>query len=299
MTPPVARCPVIFRTLCFAAALVLAGCASGHRGHDRASLTALSYADVGAPRDARYAAIVVDAESGRILHAEAADEPRYPASLTKLMTLYILFEEIESGRLRLDTQITVSQNAARQEPTKLGLRAGSSIRVQDAIPAIAVRSSNDVAVAVAENIAGSEAAFAARMTRTAHALGMRNTNFRNPSGLPDPAQVTTARDLATLCRALQTRFPDFYRVFSMRNFTYAGQPHKNTNALLGKVDGMDGIKTGYIRASGYNLATSVKRNGHRINVVVFGGQTGADRNAKVAALVEQYLPERTGWFASR
>jgi D-alanyl-D-alanine carboxypeptidase len=292
--------PVLFRILCFSAALVLAGCQSGPGSRDdRAALTALSYADVGAPRDERYAAIVVDANSNRILHAESADEPRYPASLTKLMTLYVLFEELESGRLRMDTPLAVSANAAGQEPTKLGLRAGSSIRVQDAIPAVAVRSSNDVAVTVAENIAGSEAAFAARMTRTARGLGMRNTTFRNASGLPDPAQVTTARDMATLCRALQARFPDLYRVFSMQNFSYAGRPHKNTNALLGKVEGMDGIKTGYIRASGYNLATSVKRGGRRINVVLFGGQTGADRNAKVTALVDQYLPQGSGWFASR
>jgi D-alanyl-D-alanine carboxypeptidase len=260
---------------------------------------ALSYADVGAPRDSRYAAIVVDAGSNRVLHAESADEPRYPASLTKMMTLYILFEEIESGRLRLGSELAVSANAARQEPTKLGLPAGSTIAVQDAIPAVAVRSSNDIAVVVAENVSGSEAAFADRMTRTARSLGMRGTTFRNASGLPDPAQVTTARDMATLCRALQARFPDLYRVFSMQNFSYAGRPHKNTNALLGKVEGMDGIKTGYIRASGYNLATSVKRDGRRINVVVFGGQTGADRNAKVAALVEEYLPENSGWFASR
>lgn len=291
---------MILRILCFSAALLLAGCQSGTATRDdRSALTALSYADVGAPRDSRYAAIVVDADSARVLHAESADEPRFPASLTKMMTLYILFEEVESGRLRLQSELAVSANAARQEPTKLGLRAGSGISVQDAIPAIAVRSANDIAVVVAENVSGSEAAFANRMTRTARSLGMRGTTFRNASGLPDAAQVTTARDMATLCRALQTRFPDLYRVFSMQNFSYAGRPHKNTNALLGKVEGMDGIKTGYIRASGYNLATSVRRNGRRINVVVFGGQTGADRNAKVAALVEEYLPERSGWFASR
>ena len=291
---------MLLRILCFSAALLVAGCQSGpDRRDDRAALTALSYSDVGAPRDSRYAAIVVDAASGRVLHAEGADEPRYPASLAKMMTLYVLFEEIESGRLRLSSELTVSPRAARAEPTKLGLRAGSRISVGDAIPAIAVRSANDVAIVVAENISGSESAFADRMTRTARSIGMRSTSFRNASGLPDPAQVTTARDMATLSRALQTRFPDFYNVFAMRRFEYAGQPHKNTNALLGQVDGMDGIKTGYIRASGYNLATSVRRDGRRINVVVFGGQTGADRNAKVSALVEEYLPERSGWFASR
>jgi D-alanyl-D-alanine carboxypeptidase len=216
-----------------------------------------------------------------------------------MMTLYILFEEIDSGRLGLGSGLVVSPKAASQPPSKLGLKAGSTIRVADAIPAIAVKSGNDVALVVAENISGSESAFAQRMTRTARALGMHNTVFRNASGLPDPAQITTARDMAILARALQQRFPSRYAVFSQRTFTYRGHTYQSTNKLLGKLPGLDGLKTGYIRASGYNLAASVRRDGRRIIVIVFGGPSGAARDAQVTALAEEYLPERRSWLAFR
>jgi len=282
------------------AALFLAAC--GHdptpRLADERASSPLSYASATAQQDPRFAAIIVNAESGDVLYSANADERRYPASLAKMMTLYILFEEIEAGRLRSGSELSVSQNAAAQPATKLGLRAGTSIRVSDAILALAVRSANDVAVVVAENISGSEAAFADRMTRTGRSLGLYSTTFRNASGLPDPAQITTARDMSRLARALQTRFPSYYRAFGTRTFTYAGREHRSTNDLLGEIDGMDGIKTGYTRASGYNLATSVNRRGRRIIIVVMGEPSSAARSAHVAALVDEYMP-RFGLLAFR
>ena len=261
------------------------------------SVAALAPADLGSPR---YAAIVVDAPAGEILHAQDADAPRYPASLTKMMTLYLLFEELERGRLTLASSLAVSPVAAAQPPSKLGLKPGSTIRVEDAIQAIAVKSANDVAVVIAENIAGSEYAFADRMTRTARAIGMRGTVFRNASGLPDPAQVTTARDMALLGRALQRRFPRHYGYFSQSTFAYGGRSYRSTNRLLREVEGVDGIKTGYTRLSGYNLVTSVRRGGRRLIVVVMGERSGRTRDAHVADLVERYLPEARGglWAAS-
>ena len=251
-------------------------------------------------QDPRYAAIVMEADSGDVLYSVSADATRYPASLAKMMTLYILFQEIEAGRLSLDSELFVSANAAAQPPSKLGVRAGSTIRVEDAIYATAVRSANDVAVVIAENIAGSEPGFAALMTRTARGLGMNSTTYRNASGLPDPGMITTARDVARLARALQTDFPRYYRIFSTRTFTYDGHTHKSTNDMLGEVPGMDGIKTGYTRASGFNLATSVSRDGKRIIVVVMGEPSGAARRADVTALVEEHFPSRSGsllaWF---
>ena len=248
-----------------------------------------------APRtDPRFAAIVIDAETGRTLYAENADAPRYPASLTKMMTLYVLFEEIESGRLQGESELVVSANAAAQPASKLGLRVGSTIRVEDAVRAIAVRSSNDVATVIAENISGSEAAFAARMTRTAQAIGLSRTTFRNASGLPDPGQRTTARDMAELGMALQRRFPRYSGYFSLREFSYAGRNYESTNELLGRVRGMDGMKTGYTRASGYNLVGSVRRDGRHVIAVVMGERTSASRNALVASLIEQHM-ERGGW----
>ena len=281
------------------AALLLGGCQSAPTGGSAVAHLGASEAATAAAEDPRYAAIVVEAASGKVLHAVNADQLRYPASLSKMMTLYILFEEIESGRLRLDTPLHVSTRAAGQPPSKLGLRADTTITVADAIPAIAVKSGNDVAAVVAENISGSEAAFAQRMTQTAHRLGMQDSLFRNASGLPDPAQMTTARDMAILVRALQQRFPRFYQVFSEPTFTYQGRTYPSTNKLLGKVPGLDGVKTGYIRASGYNLATSVRRDGKRIIVVVFGGPTGSARDAQVTALVDEFLPERRGWLSFR
>ncbi|MCC6890741.1 MAG: D-alanyl-D-alanine carboxypeptidase [Hyphomicrobiales bacterium] len=236
-----------------------------------------------------YAAIVVDANSGATLHAANPDAIRHPASLTKIMTLYLLFERLESGKLSLDSQFRVSERAADQSPTKLGLREGSTIRVEDAIKGMVTRSANDAAVVVAENLAGSEEEFARQMTRKARALGMSSTVYRNASGLPDSAQVTTARDQAILGRAIQERFPRYYSYFATRSFTFRGQRIGNHNRLLGKVEGVDGIKTGYIRASGFNLVTSVRRNGRRVVAVVLGGTTAAARDARMRQLLAQHV----------
>jgi len=276
-------------------ALLLAACQSA--GPGSSSVPSLAYAEARAQSDPRYAGLVIEVESGEVLYAENADSRRHPASLAKMMTLYILFEELEAGRLNRRQAIAVSRHAARQPPSKLGLKAGSSISVDDTVTAIAVRSANDVAVAAAEAIAGSEEAFARRMTERARALGMRSTVFRNASGLPDPAMVTTARDMAILARAMQTRFPRETRVFATKSFSRGGKRYESTNRLLGKLDGMDGMKTGYTRASGYNLAASVNRRGRRLIIVVMGEKSGAARDGHVAALAEEYLPG--GLFAFR
>ncbi len=239
--------------------------------------------------NAKYAGIVVDAKSGKTLYASSADAPRYPASLTKMMTLYVLFEELESGRLSRKSRLKVSKKAAAQPPTKLGLRPGRTISVESAIRALAVKSANDVAVVVAENVSGSVAAFAERMTRTARAIGMKRTTFRNPSGLPDKRQKTTARDMALLGRALQDRFPQYYDYFSTRRFSWGKARYRNTNRLLGTVRGVDGIKTGYTRASGYNLVTSVERDGRKIVAVVMGGRKSKSRDAQMKKLIARYL----------
>ena len=277
-------------------ALLLGACQSGAALSPSARSLAVAAATT--ENDPRYAGIVVDAGSGEILYSENATLRRHPASLTKMMTLYLLFEAMEAGRFSQDSELEVSAAAARQPASKMGVRAGSTISVRDAILSIVVRSANDVAVVVAENIAGSQSAFVGQMNAKAAALGLSSTRFRNPTGLPDPQQVTTAQDMAVLARALQTHFPGRYRVFSTREFSFNGRKYKSTNELLGKVPGLDGMKTGYIRASGYNLAASVKRGGSRIIVVVMGGPTGAARNAQVTALVDEYLP-RGGLFAAR
>src|SRR5215204_6440798 len=237
-----------------------------------------------------YAAMVVDAKSGRVLHAQNEDAPRHPASVTKVMTLYLLFEQLERGRVALDTPLQVSANASRQAPSKLGLRPGSSIDVEDAIQALVTKSANDVAVVVAENLGGSEETFAEQMTRKARALGMTNTRYRNASGLPDPEQITTARDLTILGRAIQERFPKQYRYFQTRVFNYAGAAHRNHNKLLGRVEGVDGIKTGFTRASGFNLLTSARTGERHIVAAILGGRSGGARDAAMAALVKTTLP---------
>ncbi len=259
----------------------------------------LTLAEARAQSDPRYAGIVVDVGTGDVLYAEDADSVRHPASLTKLMTLYILFEEIDAGRLKLDTPLTVSAHAARMPASKLGLKAGQKISVKDAILSICVRSANNSAVVVAEAIAGSESAFAARMNREARALGLSATQFVNATGLPDKRQITSARDMAVLARAVQVAFPQNYGYFGTKGFTYKGHSLKSTNQLLGALPGVDGMKTGYIRMSGYNLVASAKRNGKRIIVVVLGEKTGTARNGHVAALIEEFLPEKTGMFAAR
>jgi D-alanyl-D-alanine carboxypeptidase len=237
-----------------------------------------------------YAAMVVDAKTGRVLHAQNEDAPRHPASVTKVMTLYLLFEQLEKGRIALDTPLQVSANASRQAPSKLGLRPGSTIEVEDAIKALVTKSANDVAVVVAENLGGSEEAFAEQMTRKARALGMTRTVYRNASGLPDPEQITTARDLTILGRAIQERFPKQYRYFATRVFNYGRAAYRNHNKLLGRVEGVDGIKTGFTRASGFNLLTSAKDGERHIVAAVLGGRSGGARDAAMASLVNANLP---------
>ncbi len=239
-----------------------------------------------ASADDRYAAFVMDARSNEVLLEDQADETRYPASLTKMMTLYMVFEAIEHGDLTMNTRLTASRNASRQAPSRLGLRRGDTITVDQAINALVVQSANDVATMVAERLGGSEARFAATMTARARELGMRDTRFANASGLPDNRHRTTARDMATLAQALWRDFPEHYHVFQTPNFAWRRGSGRNHNRLLGQVEGVDGIKTGYTRASGFNLASMAERNGRRVIVVVMGGETAAARDAQVAYLIE-------------
>jgi len=207
------------------------------------------------------------------------------------MTLYLLFEQLEKGRLRLDTPLMISSHAAAQAPSKLGLAPGQTITVENAIKALVTKSANDIACAVAENIGGSEHAFAQIMTNKAHSLGMAQTHYENASGLPDPDQVTTAKDLSILGRAIQERFPKYYKYFSTHVFAYNGALHRNHNHLLGRVEGMDGIKTGYTRASGFNSLTSVRRGHHHIVAVVMGGVSAGSRDNIMADLIEKHIGE--------
>jgi D-alanyl-D-alanine carboxypeptidase len=238
-----------------------------------------------------YAAIVIDANSGEVLHAASADSPRHPASITKIMTLYLLFEQLEAGKLKLDSELAVSAEAASQAPTKLGLRPGQTIPVEEAIKGLVTKSANDAAVVIAEAIGGDQDSFAKMMTRKARALGMTNTVYHNASGLPDDEQLTTARDQAVLARAIQDRFPRYYRYVSTPSLSYHGHAMRNHNRLLGRVEGVDGIKTGYTRASGFNLVTSVRRGGRHLVAVVLGGTSAGARDARMRALIEQYIDD--------
>jgi D-alanyl-D-alanine carboxypeptidase len=238
-----------------------------------------------------YSAIVIDAKTGQTLHQEAPDAHRFPASITKVMTLYVLFEQIEAGRFSLQSPLRVSAEAAGQPPTKLGVRPGSTITVEEAIRGLVTKSANDAAVVIAENIAGDEERFAALMTRRARALGMSRTTFRNASGLPDAEQMTTARDLATLGRAIQDHFPRYWSYFQTYSFSYRGVNHRNHNHLLGRVQGVDGIKTGYTRASGFNLLTSARRGERQLVAVVLGGRSGGWRDARMRQLLEANFPQ--------
>ena len=233
--------------------------------------------------------MIVDANTGRVLHAVNENAPRHPASITKVMTLYLLFEQLEKGRMTLDSEIPISAHAASMAPTKLGLRPGSTISVEHAIKAIVTKSANDIAVAVGEAIGGSEEHFAELMTAKAHSLGMNGTHYENASGLPDAEQITTAHDLIILGRAIQERFPRYYAFFSTHQFVFAGQTLRNHNHLLDKIEGMDGIKTGYTNASGFNLLTSVKRGGRRIVGVVLGGRSAGARDHIMADLIEAQM----------
>lgn len=237
-----------------------------------------------------FASIVVDVNAGRVLHSEAADQLRHPASITKVMTLFLVFERLKRGQLELSTPLNVSARAAAEPPSKLGVKAGSTITVEEAIKALVTRSANDVATVVAENLGGSVGSFAQLMTERARMLGMDRTVFRNAHGLPDARQVTTARDLAILAVAVQDRFPEQYKYFQTRSFQFEGKTHGNHNRLLGRVKGVDGIKTGFIRSSGFNLMTNAKTETRHIVTIVLGGRSGAHRDQVVTGLVERYLP---------
>lgn len=237
-----------------------------------------------------YAEMVVDARTGRVLTSINPDSLRHPASLTKVMTLYMLFEALESGKVTLNTEFKASARAQRQAPSKLGLAAGDTISVEDAIKALVTKSANDVAVTVAENLGGTEDNFAQLMTRKAQSIGMKRTIYANASGLPNPRQLTTARDLITLGAAIQKRFPKYFAYFSLRGFEYEGNDIPTHNKLLGKVEGVDGIKTGYTQKSGFNLLTSVHTDERSLLAVVLGGRSGRARDERMADLIDTYLP---------
>ncbi len=271
-----------------------------HEGIRKAALHALAIASLllgaaatptaQAAVKGRQASFVVDANTGAVLHADKATDLRYPASLTKMMTLYLVFERIEDGRLTYHSKITATPRAAGQPPSRIGLKPGDRITVRQAVHALVTKSANDVATAIAEHIAGSEPAFARLMTRKARQLGMRNTVFRNASGLPDPAQVTTARDMAQLALRLRDHFPNHFGNFRTRVFHYKGRRYRNHNTLLGRYRGVDGIKTGYTRASGFNLVTSLRQSGRNVVAVVMGGKTARKRNATMRRLLQRFMP---------
>src|SRR5437868_6223208 len=247
---------------------------SHHRSHDASE----SYSP-------QFSSIIVDGNSGATLSSNNPDGIRHPASLTKIMTLYLLFERLEAGKMKLDTEMDVSERASEQAPTKLGLKPGQTLKVEDAIKGLVTRSANDAAVVIAEAIAGDEDEFAKLMTRKARALGMSRTIYKNASGLPDDDQVTSARDQAILGRAIQERFPRYYKFFSTRSFTFRGQWISNHNHLLGRVEGVDGIKTGFTNGSGFNLVTSVHRGNRYLIAVVMGGASAGSRDARMRELI--------------
>lgn len=269
------------RTTRIAVALVL-GAAFG-------ALPALASAQLPYVQVPRYepknTAIVMDAKTGEVLYSERADSPRYPASVTKVMTFYLAFEALASGKLHLNDQIVISPLAAAQPPTKLGLRPGETITVENALHGMAVHSANDMAVAVSEKIGGTESHFAEMMTLKAQQLGMVNTRYVNANGLPDSRQVSSAHDIAILTRAILRDFPQYYSFFGQQEFTYRGRTMYNTNHLLGKMPGVDGLKTGFTNAAGFNLDASAVRNGHRLIAVVMGSSSSAVRNADVENLL--------------
>lgn len=265
---------VIKSALCFCAAFLIAFAADSPRSAH-------------AKPNPKYASIVMDADTGIILRERNADKSLHPASLTKVMTLLLTFEALENGTLQLKDRIRISNHAASMVPSKLGLKPGSSIRVKDAIYALVTKSANDVAVALAEHHAGSERNFAKRMTAKARAIGMTRTTFKNASGLHDKRQVTTARDMAKMGQYVINVYPNYYRYFSRKNFSYAGKSYRNHNRLMDTYAGMDGMKTGYISASGFNLIASAKRNDRRIIGVVFGGRSSKSRNAHMKEILDE------------
>ena len=267
--------------LAFAAVATTADARGRHPRHHRAA-AAERY-------QPSYSSIVVDANSGAVLEATNADSPRHPASLTKIMTLYLLFERLEAGKIKMSTEMEVSPHAAAQAPSKLGLKPGQTIAVETAIRAIVTKSANDVAVVIAEALGGTEDNFAKLMTAKARALGMSHTVYRDASGLPNDDQITTARDMTMLARAIQDRFPQYYHYFGTRTFAYHGREMRNHNHLLGRVPGVDGMKTGYIHDSGFNIVLSMRRGSRHILAVVFGGHTASERDARALSLMDSTI----------
>ncbi|NNJ76653.1 MAG: D-alanyl-D-alanine carboxypeptidase [Anderseniella sp.] len=275
-----------------------AGKFRAHSGYDKhlaiimvlmLSLFLLASANRPALARPAFSAITVDASTGKIIYSENVDAKRYPASLTKVMTLYLMFQEIEAGRMSFSTPMKVSKLAAAQQPSKLGLRVGSTITARNAMFALITKSANDAAMVVAEHIGGSQKGFAQRMTRQARAMGMTRTKFTNPNGLPDKRQVTTARDMATLGLRIQRDFPKYYKHFATRSFKYGKRKYRNHNRLLGKLKGVDGIKTGYTRASGFNLLSSRTLGTRSLVAVVIGGRSGRSRNAFMTKILKRDL----------
>ncbi len=246
----------------------------------------------------RYASIVIDADTGEILHESRANASRYPASLTKMMTLYMLFEALEQGSMTMHTRLLVSAHAATMPQTNIGLRSGDTISVRKAIPALIVRSANDVAAVVAEALGDSEANFGRMMTTKARMLDMDSTTFRNASGLPNSGQKTTARDMVILSARLMQDFPQHYHYFSVQSFQYKGVTYNSHNRMVRNTEGVDGLKTGYIRASGFNVATSAKRGNRRVIAVVMGGKTAASRNRHIAQLLDRTFPRASAKLTS-
>jgi D-alanyl-D-alanine carboxypeptidase (penicillin-binding protein 5/6) len=265
-------------TLGLAAGMTLGGAAP-------AAMAQVPYLQLIPQNSAKFAAIVVDAKTGEVLYGKRADAPRYPASITKVMTLYLTYEALSSGKLKLDDRVVFSPHAAAQSPTKLGLRAGDSITVADAIQAMCTLSANDAAVAMAEKLAGTEQRFAALMTLRAQELGMQNTHFANANGLPDSRNVSTARDIAILGRAVMRDYPQYYRFFSEVSFNFRGREIYNHNHMLSEVPGVDGLKTGFTNASGFNIAISGVRDNRRLIVVVMGGPTRIARDKAAEGLL--------------
>ena len=251
------------------------------------ALTALCLISVKA--EASVSSILIDAESGEILSSSNADELRYPASLTKLMTLYITFDALEKGIIKWEDKLPVSRKAANMSPSKIGVRAGEKIKVGDAVMALIVKSANDCATVLAEGLGYSEENFAKTMTEVAHELGMKNTTFYNASGLPNRKQKTTARDMALLGAAIYHHFPQYYKLFATKKFTYKGRTIYTHNHLLKTFEGADGMKTGFTNAAGYNIVTSAERNGHRVIAVTMGHRIMKQRDKKVASMMEQGL----------
>lgn len=241
--------------------------------------------------EAKYAHIIFDAKTGKVFTQDKQHDSRHPASLTKMMTVYMVFSEVKAGRLKWEQRLKVSKRASRQPPSKLGLNSGDTISLRNATMALITRSANDMAVVIAETIAGNEAKFAARMTKTARGLGMSRTTFKNASGLPAKGQMSTARDMGVLGQALIRDFPDMYTMFNTPSFVYRGQEINNHNRLLRAYPGLDGIKTGYIRASGFNLVASAERGEHRLIGVVMGGRSAAWRDRRMQALLDYSFAE--------